>query len=186
MKNYLKAFNILTDEDIELALQLGQTKTVRKNDFFIREGQVCKEVAFVQSGFFRSYYHNSAGDEITYCFSFAGAFITAYSSFISQQKTVENIYAMTDAELFVITREGILQLEQSSVNWLRLSKLLAEQEFMKMEQRVFILKENAEIRYLDLLHNHPEYLQQIPLNHLASFLGITQRHLSRIRGLIRN
>jgi CRP-like cAMP-binding protein len=187
MKDYLKSFNILTEEEIELALQVGRTRIIRKNDFFIREGQVCKEVAFVKSGFFRSFYHNGDVEEITYCFNFSDSFITAYSSFISQEKSVENICAMADSEILCIARDELLRLEQSSVNWLRLGKLMAEQEYMKMERRVFLLlKENAENKYKDLLHHHPEYLQQIPLNYLASYLGITQRHLSRIRKLITN
>ena len=186
MKDYLRVFNILSDEEIDWALQVAQNRTIPKDHYFIREGELSKEVAFVQSGFFRSYHHNDAGEEITYCFSFAGSFLTAYSSFITQQATAENIYAMTTASIVSIPRQEVLRLEKASHNWLRLTKTLAELEFLKMEQRVFLLKENAEYRYKDLLQHHPEYLQQIPLQHLASFLGITQRHLSRIRGLVRN
>jgi CRP-like cAMP-binding protein len=186
MKNYLHSFDLLSDEEIDLVLRVGIEKKLGKNDFLIREGQVCKEVAFVQSGFFRSFYYNASGEETTYCFSFSGAFITAYSSLLTQEKTIENIYAMTDAVVFSIPRKEIIKLEQQSSNWLRLIKQLAEQEYLKMEQRVFLLKESAEFRYNDLLLHHPEYLQQIPLHQLASFLGITQRHLSRIRSLYRN
>lgn len=185
MINYLKSFNILTDEEIDRAVKAGSYRTINKNEFFIREGQVCREVAFVKSGFFRSFYRNTDGQEITYCFTFSGSFASAYSSFIFQDKTTENIHAMTNAEVFSIPRSEIVHLEQTSVNWLRLSKMLAEQEYLKMEQRVFmLLKENAENRYKELLSNRPEYLQMIPLNQLASYLGITQRHLSRIRKTI--
>ena len=93
---------------------------------------------------------------------------------------------MTNADIVSIPRQEVLRLERASNNWLRLTKTLAEQEYLKKEQRVFLLKESAEQRYKDLLHHHPEYLRQIPLQHLASYLGITQRHLSRIRGLVRN
>jgi hypothetical protein len=62
---------------------------------------------------------------------------------------------------------------------------MAEQEYIKMEKRIFILqKESAEKRYEDLLNNQPLYLQLIPLSYLSSYLGITQRHLSRVRKLI--
>ena len=94
---------------------------------------------------------------------------------------------MTAIELLTISRDEILKLENSSTNWLKFFKFIAEQEYIKMEKRIFILqKEGAEKRYQDLLTNDPEYLQLIPLNYLSSYLGITQRHLSRIRKLLSN
>lgn len=182
MKNYLKSFNLLNAAELDWIQNVGYAKKINKNDFFILEGQICREVAFVESGFFRSFYHNSAGEEITYCFTFANSFVTAYSSFLTQEKTFENIQAVTDVSLFVISKDDIERFERLSPNWLRLSKMLAEQEYIKLEQRILLLlKENAMYRYKDLLENQAEYLQLIPLHQLASYLGITQRHLSRIR-----
>ncbi|HTN17310.1 MAG TPA: Crp/Fnr family transcriptional regulator [Chitinophagaceae bacterium] len=182
MEDYLSSFNLLTEEEIRMAVNAGSYRTIKKNDYFVREGQVCRQVAFIHSGIFRSFYHNAQGEEITFCFMFEGTFTTAYSSLITQQPTVENICAVTDAELFVIPRTAIDQFEKNSPNWLRLTKAIAEQEFVKMEQRVFtLLKESAENRYAELIGKHPDYLMHIPLNQLASYLGITQRHLSRIR-----
>ncbi|MEO0334198.1 MAG: Crp/Fnr family transcriptional regulator, partial [Bacteroidota bacterium] len=84
-------------------------------------------------------------------------------------------------------KEKIVALEKSSTNWLWLFKHLAEQEYIKMEKRIFLLQqESAEKRYEDLLKNRPNYLHTIPLNYLASYLGISQRHLSRIRRSILN
>ena len=108
--------------------------------------------------------------------------MTAYSSLILGTPTNENIEALTDVELLVITKDQLRSLESSSVNALRFSKLMAEHEYIKLEQRIFLLqKETAETRYQDLVRNHPAYIQSVPLVHLASYLGISQRHLSRIR-----
>lgn len=184
MKDYLKSFNILSNDDINLFESKTTYKRIKKGDFFIKEGYTCKEIAFVISGIFRSFYYSSLEEEVTYCFTFSNSFISAYSSFLSQTKTAENIQALTDAELLIIPKEEILKLERSNINWLKFFKCIAEQEYIKMEQRIFILqKESAEKRYQDLLVNHPEYLQLIPLNYLSSYLGITQRHFSRIRKL---
>jgi CRP-like cAMP-binding protein len=182
MKNYLKAFNILSEREIDQILQVGVYKSLQKGEYFAKEGSICKEVAFVISGIFRSFYHSSDQNEITYCFTFPNSFIAAYSSFISQEKTVENIQALTPIELFSIPKYEIDKLEKSSSNWLLFFKIMAEQEYLKLEKRIFILQnERAEKKYQHLLENHPDYLQQIPLGYLASYLGITQRHLSRIR-----
>ena len=187
MKNFLRAFNILTNNEIDLFEKKAIHKKIKKGNFFIKEGQTSKEIGFVISGLFRSFYHSSLEEEVTYCFTFSNTFVSAYSSFLSQEKTAENIEALTDVELLIISREEILKLEESSNNWLKLFKLIAEQEYIKMEKRIFLLqKETAEQRYRDLLTNEPKLLQLIPLNYLSSYLGITQRHLSRIRKLISN
>jgi CRP-like cAMP-binding protein len=185
MRNYLKSFNILSDDEIDLFESKLIHKMLKKDDYFIKEGRTSKEVAFVVSGLFRSFYYSSSEEEVTYCFAFSNSFVSAYSSFLTQTKTIENIQALTSIELLTISRNEILKLENSSKNWLRFSKLIAEQEYIKMEKRIFILqKESAEKRYEDLLTNQPRYLQLIPLSYLSSYLGITQRHLSRIRKLI--
>lgn len=182
LRKYLRTYEVLTEEEIEEFCGKVVRKRLKKGEYLFREGKVCREVVFVLSGVLRSFYYSSSLEEVTYCFSFEGAFITAYSSFITQQGTVENIKALTDVELFSVSREVVTELEAKSVNWLRLLKMIAEREYVKMEQRVFILqRESAEVRYRSLVEQHPEYLQLIPLNYLASYLGITQRHLSRIR-----
>lgn len=182
MKSYLQSFNLLTDSEIEDFLGKVRSKSIKKGEFFIRQGSVCQEVAFVQAGALRSFYYSSTSEEVTYCFTFTHAFLSAYSSFLSQTETMENIQALTDVELLTVSREEILALEQSSTNWLRLFKLIAEQEYIQMEKRIFLLqKETAEKRYQDLLATQPELLQLVPLSHIASYLGITQRHLSRLR-----
>lgn len=187
MRNYLQTFDILTEKEIDLFESKVRNKKLRKGDFFIKENRISNEVAFVVSGLFRSFYYSSSEEEVTYCFTFSNSFVSAYSSFLSQTKTIENIQALTDIELLTISREEILILEKSSTNWLKFFKLIAEQEYIKMEKRVFLLqKESAEKKYKDLLINQPEYLQSIPLNFLSSYLGITQRHLSRIRKTITN
>ena len=182
MKDFLQSFNILSQTEIEEVMKLASFKTLKKNDFFIKENKVCKEVAFVASGIFRSFYYSSFSEEITYCFTFPNSFVTAYSSLITQERTVENIQALTDAELLVISKDDLDILEKTSTNWLKFLKVMAEREYINLEKRIFLLqKEKAEKRYKDLLDNKPEYLKLIPLNYLASYLGITQRHLSRIR-----
>jgi CRP-like cAMP-binding protein len=193
MRSYLKSYNILSNDDIDLFESRVIRKTLKKGDYFIQKGKTSKEVTFVVSGLFRSFYYSSSEEEEeeeeedTYCFTFSNTLLSAYSSFLSQTQTVENIQALTDIELFTISRDEILKLEELSTSWLRFFKYIAEQEYIKMEKRIFILqKESAEKRYEDLLTNQPQYLQLIPLNYLSSYLGVTQRHLSRIRKSLSN
>lgn len=180
--NFLKQFAFLTPDEINYFISLCQYKTLSKGDYFTKEGKVCNEIGFVLTGVFRSYYLSSSDDEITYCFIQQDHFITAYSSFITKNKTLENIQALTDVEMLVITRENVKKIEQSSNNWLLFLKMMAEQEYINLERRIFLLqKEKAETRYKDLILNKPNILQLVPLHYIASYLGITQRHLSRLR-----
>lgn len=187
MQEYLAKFGIFTDDDIAELLTLGRKKHLKPNDYFIQDGSVCKEIGFIISGIFRSFYFSDHSDEITYCFSFPDTLIAGYSSYISGEPTPENIQAITKAEILVFSKDDLNSLIDSNPKWLLFSKIIAEQQYLEMEKRVFTLqKDKAEIRYQNLLSNHPEYLQKIPLQYIASYLGITQRHLSRLRKALAN
>lgn len=182
LRAFLKAFELLSLSEIDDFIDNLSYKKIAKDEYFIKEGQLADSIAFVLSGQLRSYYFNSNEEEVTYCFTFENSFLSAYSSFLTGIATTENIQALSDVEMFIASKKQIKALEASSNNWLKLLKMVAEQEYIKMEQRIFMLqKESAEKRYADLQLNHPDFLQTISLQYLASYLGITQRHLSRIR-----
>lgn len=179
---YLKSFNIFTDEQIEEFIDLTTKKNIKKNSLFVEEDTVNKQVAFIDTGIFRSYYTNMNGDEITYCFRYPGELLAAYSSYITGQKSVENLQAITDSTLTVITKQNLENLINKHQSWLIFSKITAEQQYLELEQRIFQLqKTSAKDKYELLFKKQPEYIKELPLNYLASYLGISQRHLSRIR-----
>lgn len=179
---YLESTGILSPAEIKQVLPFHRERSLKKNDFFVREGEYCREVAFVNSGIFRSFYTSDEGEETTYCFRFPGEFVAAYSAFITGEPSQENMQAISAATLTVIRKEDLDRLSAENPAWLRLMKTMAEQEFIGLEKRVFQLQRmQAAERYRMLLEYQPEYVQNIPLQYLASYLGISQRHLSRIR-----
>ncbi len=182
LQAFLQSFDFLTEDEIESFQQLATFRKIPKGDFLIKGGSVCTEVAFVMTGILRSFYLSSTEEEVTYCFRFSDSFSSAYSSFLQEVPSQESLEAITDVEVLVWSKEQIQQLETKSCNWTRVLKILTEYEYIELEKRIFILqRESAENRYADLLQNHPNLIKEIPLNYLASYLGITQRHLSRIR-----
>lgn len=182
LENILKAVGVLTAGEIADGLRYFKCLKVKKNDYLIEAGDICNWIAFVTSGILRNFYISSKDEEVTYCLTFPNHFITAYSSFITQEKTFENIHAITDAEVLIIKRNHYAELIESSSNWLKFSNIFAGQSYLLMENRLLALQmESAEKRYHDLLKHQPDYLQKVPLKYLASYLGITQRHLSRLR-----
>lgn len=184
IKEYFESFRVLTEEEIETIIPLFVPRKLKKFDFFVQEGERCAEIAFIESGVFRSYYLSGEGEEITYCFRFQNELMAAYSSFITGNGSLENMQALCPSELWVIKKSKLEEVAESP-NWTKFLRIIAEKNYLELEQRVFQLqRENAQKRYETLLRNQPEYIQQIPLQYLSSYLGITQRHLSRIRKAI--
>ena len=182
MQNLLRSYQLFSEAEIESLGPVLRSRRLEKGDYLIKAGKICTEIAFVQSGLLRSYYTKDDGDEITYCFTFENTLMTAYSSLITGLPSSENIQALVPTELWVLQKRDLDALAQRSINWILLQKHLAEQQYVELEKRIFSYqKEKASERYRDLLLAQPHYLQQIPLQYLASYLGITRRHLSRIR-----
>ena len=182
LNDFLQQYSYLKPNEIEAFVDLTKESNLKEGDYFIREGQISKHIAFIKSGIFRTYYHSSESEPVTYCFTFENTLITAYTSWIKQEPTLENMEALTDMELLLISKESVDLLLSQYPNWVRFFKDIAEQEYINLERRIFLLqRESAEKRYNDLIENYPDYLNKIPLQYLASYLGVTQRHLSRIR-----
>ncbi|WBX73327.1 Crp/Fnr family transcriptional regulator [Tenacibaculum pacificus] len=182
MKNFLKSFDTLTDSEINDFINSATSKHLKKHDYYIKEGEICSSITFVLSGILRSYHTSEKGDDFTYCITFPNNFMTAYSSFLTNQPTKENIQAITETELLIISKEKIQLLSHQNNNWTHFQKIIAEQQYVELEKRIFLLQSSdAKKRYANLMENQPKYIKNIPLQYLASYLGISQRHLSRIR-----
>lgn len=184
LAHYLLQFGFLSAQEIEKFARLGKRKQLKKGSFFCREGQRIQQFAFIESGIFRSYFTASKEKETTYCIRFPNSFLSAYSSFLTGQPTRENIQALTQAELIYFSKQDLEKLSAANHHWVYLLKVLAETEYINLEQRIFLHSESAKERYATLLKKEPELIKHIPLGHLASYLGITQRHLSRLRSEI--
>jgi CRP-like cAMP-binding protein len=108
--------------------------------------------------------------------------MASFSSFITQEVANENIQALSDVEVEVISREHLDQLYKSSIHWQEIGRKLAEIEFVNLQKRMISFQKlTGKQRYEELFEHHQNYLQLIPLQYLASYLGVTPRHLSRIR-----
>ncbi len=183
--DYLKQYNLFKDSEINEFISLATISTIKKGDFFIKQDEICTTLSFVNFGIFRSFYYSNNDEEITYCFTFPNTLLVAYSSFITQNKSEENLQALTDSEIISISKNTLENLAKSNNKWLNFLIIIAEKEYVELEKWIFNhQKSNAQKRYVDLIHSNPQFVQQIPLHYIASYLGITQRHLSRIRASI--
>ncbi|MCC9043398.1 Crp/Fnr family transcriptional regulator [Myroides sp. M-43] len=182
LKTFFQRFTLFSEQEIVSILSLFTKRTIAKADYLVREGDYCEEIAFIESGIFRSFYTIESGDELTYCFRFPDDLVGAYSAFITAGKSIESIQAVVSTVVWVIDKRDLDALANTLPQWNTFLKTIAEQQYLELEQRVIqFQRTTAQERYKHLLFNHPTFVQYLPLQYLASYLGITQRHLSRIR-----
>lgn len=182
MKHFFKSFEFLSTEDLNLIDSLSTKRIIRKGEFFIQEGKVSNEIAFIESGIFRLFYNNSTGEEITGCLAFDNEILSAYSSFITQTPSEENIQAVCDTEISILTKDNLDFLYNRSASWQQVGRIIAEMHYVELTKKIISFqKDSAKVRYDQLVAKQPQYIKAIPQHQLASFLGITPRHLSRLR-----
>ncbi|MCI9846891.1 Crp/Fnr family transcriptional regulator [Flavobacterium pectinovorum] len=182
MKAVFQSIQNLSPEELNLLDGLITFRKLKKGDFLLMENEVCNEIVFIEKGILRSFFFNHKGDEITNCFAFENEFMASFASFITKEIAEENIQALTDTEVQVLSRESLEKLYQSGYNWQETGRKLTEIEFVNLNKRMISFQKlSGAQRYEELFQNHQKYLQLIPLQYLASYLGITPRHLSRIR-----
>lgn len=163
-------------------LQQALTKIeLRKNDFLLQEGQISKHLYFLEKGCVRGFY-NVDGKDITQWFGFENDFVTSFRSFITQTPSAEYIHVVEDAVLWAIDKEQLNNLLKTFTEIEKLVRIIYEQYYIRLEERYA----NAHFKtatelYENLLHNEPHILQRIPLGYVATYLGISQETLSRIR-----
>lgn len=171
----------LSEAEIDGARPLFKYRFLPRGSYFLRRGEVCKEIAFIEDGLLRAWY--LVGDkEITRTVDHEGEFCTAIASFIRQEPSEQSIEALVDTKVWCISHADLESLYQRFPGWQTLGRKIFEQLYINLEKRVItLLSTNARERYLRLLQEEPHIVQQVPLKYLASILGVKPETLSRIR-----
>jgi len=152
-----------------------------KNDFLVEEGHICKYFCYLESGVLQ-HALDAHGEEKTTYLALQNTTTTALKSFKQNIVSRKNIKAICDCTLRVINLEQFNSLIKNNKSFRRYyHNLIENQIFLIDDYRINLLTLAPEERYMNLIEKHPDLLQQVPLHYLASFLGISTRHLSRIR-----
>ena len=171
----------ITPADCERVSGLFKTETLQKGDYYLRTGRFCKKMSFIESGILRVYV-NLPDREVTQWIGTAGYFLTDIQGFMFRQPARFNIQAVTDTRLFTIDHEDYLTMGKLVPQWHEFEKLFTGKCFMMLENRIFdLISMTAQERYQKLFDHNPELFNQVPLQYLASMLGMTPETLSRIR-----
>lgn len=179
--NYITTYQPLSNE-AEQALQECFTKiTLAKNEFLLKEGKICRHLYFLEKGALRGFY-NLDGKEITHWFGFENDFVTSFHSFITGEPAVENIQLLEGCTLWAIAKETVTNLLNQHHDIERLVRITYEKYYIRLEERYVNAQfKSAKERYENLLQKTPYILERVSLGFIASYLGISQETLSRIR-----
>lgn len=182
IKTCISSFVLLTDQEYQQLFDKMESKTLRKNSLFLKEGQICDSIAFVNRGALVYFKALETGKEVTTDFAFTGEWITDNRSRLGHLPSLLNIKAIEETELLIITNEELNNCYSQIPVLEKLGRILIEQAFVKIAQQSIDLQVlSATERYIKLLGDRREVFQKIPLYHIANYLGIAPKSLSRIR-----
>lgn len=174
-------FGIIDSEELSAITSLFNLETMKKGDYFLKTNKKCERLSFIQSGFLRIFIETET-KEITQWISTKGYFVTDLSSFIFNQPARWTIQALTDIEIYTIKKSEYDKIKTVIPKWTELEKLFIVHCFTTLEDRIFShLSMTAEERYKFFFENNKELFNQVPLQYIASMLGMTPETFSRIR-----
>lgn len=171
----------LNEEEKIFIKTIFKEKSVKKEEFFLREGVVCREVGFIIKGMVR-YYINKGGEEKIYGFGKEGDFVCNNESFLSRQPSSKNIQYIEDGVLLMLSYDNLQLFYKKVRGGERFGRLIGEYLFVEaLRQITSLYTDSAEERYLNFLQLYPGLQQRIPQYFISSFVGVKPQSLSRIR-----
>lgn len=168
----------------ELILESKKSFTplfLKKNSFFVREGEICRHFCYIESGILQHSIVIDDEEKTTYL-ALRNSVTSSLNSFLFNKPSRKNIKAIADCELYVIDLKNFKNLIENNAAFHQFYYNLIEKQLCLIDDyRIDLLTMTPEERYRKLLATDPALLQEVPLHYLASFLGISSRHMSRIR-----
>lgn len=185
MENFFKIIEQIcpfTTEENEAISQSIVYKKIKQHDFLVSEGKRCNHIAFLLSGFMRTFHIGEDGKEITSEFSLQNKFTSSYHSFYTRQVSFEYIQAMTDCEVLLISYDKLQKLYQHSFNMNVMGRRILENACVQREIRVKKMISLSALDYYKwFIKEFGDVYKVAQLQHIASFLGVKPETLSRVR-----
>ncbi|AZA54221.1 Crp/Fnr family transcriptional regulator [Chryseobacterium sp. G0201] len=180
--DFILRFGNLNQQQIDFISSKAVEINFSKEEYFSEAGKIAKQVGFIVDGILRVCYYNNKGEEITKYFIEENNLVVDLESFDNQICSSAYVQAVTDCKMIVFSRKDWLELLQTIVGWEAIvHKIISRALIQKVERRSPLVSEDATTRYLKFLEIYPTVVNRIPLSYIASYLGVTQSSLSRIR-----
>jgi CRP-like cAMP-binding protein len=186
LADYILLFGNLNKQQMDLIMSKTKELELKKDEYFSEAGKIPRQVGFILEGVVRFCYYNNKGEEITHFFIDENNFVSDQQKFEAEVVASEYIQAVTDCKMLVFSKKDWDEIGNTIVGWHNITNLILKNCLLKtIERRSPLVSEDATTRYLSFIEQFPGLVNRIPLSHIASYLGITQQSLSRIRKNIR-
>lgn len=182
LEQYIKSyFGIVDAEDMNKIVSLFKPNALKKGEYFLKAGKQSNKLSFIKSGYIRVYL-NTEHKEVTQWIGTKGFFITDLSSLVFDTPARFNMQAIVDSQLYTLSKEDYNKIGSLIPKWDTLEKLFLARCFIFMEDRILShLTMTSEERYQWFFENNREMFNHVPLQYIASMLGMTPETFSRIR-----
>lgn len=181
LDNLAKHIHLTTDEQ-DIFIAYLQTKNIKRKQFFLTDGDICKHSAFVTSGCLRGYTVDKGGIEHVLSFAPPDWWIADMYSLLSQKPGILNIEALEDTEVLLLSKANQEKLYQQIPKFEHFFRILTENSLVASQQRLIDgLSLTAEERYNNFCKRYPTLIDHLPLKQIASYIGVTPEFFSRMR-----
>ncbi len=182
LEKYIPTLLPISLDKLKIVIENFEFHAAEKNTFLLKENNVSTNTYFLESGFIRSFVFDNDGQEVTTNIYSAPCFVNDFLSFFKQQASTENFQTITNCTLWSINYEQVQTNFHNVPEFREFGRMMLVTNYSKLNERMIgMIKDTAEKRYLKLLQQHPAIFQNVPLKIVASYLGITDTSLSRIR-----
>ena len=172
----------LNQDEMETIKTYLTPKKLRKKQYLLQEGDVCRYIAFVQQGVLRSYSVSENGNEHIIQFALEGWLISDLYSFLTTEASIYNIEALEDADLVLISKSAHEELLKKLPKYETWTRIQVTGAYIAMQRRLTsIISLSLEERYTSFTSLYPEIVQRVPQHMIASYMGLTPETLSRVR-----
>ncbi len=180
-QNFNKKIPLTREEELQVKRYLTPKK-LRKKQYLLQEGDICKSIAFIEKGALKAYSIDESGNERIIQFGMEGWVISDLYSFITGEPATYNIDAIEDAELVLIGKQAHEELLQQLPKYETFTRLNITGAYIAMQKRLTsILSSSLEERYANFIALYPDIVQRVPQHMIASYMGLTPETLSRVR-----
>ena len=182
LSEFLKSLVDFSEDELRDILTHFREEEVRKDHPLVEQGQICRKLYYVEKGIGRNYYLNSDGKEITQLFFGEGRFMTSLESFFQESPSLYNIEVLEESKIHFITKTHLEHLFEKYHKMEKLGRLLSTEMLTKVVHKLNAIQfQTALERYEYMLTEYPDIIYRVPLGMIASYLGMSQETLSRIR-----
>lgn len=181
LRSFFKHLADFEEEELDGLPDYFRETEIARDEFFVKEDEVCKKAAFIKKGLFKLFYTQD-GIERIMLFFMENQFVTDYYSFLTQTPSKRPVQAMEDSVIYTVSYNDFHRLLNSSMKWGRAGRLLAERAYVFSVQRANrIIQDDPGTRFMTFLKEYPTLIQRVPQYMIASYLNMTPETYSRVK-----